>query len=194
MVRDREERQFFDEVYRDLGVLAVATVKPFIPSQTLRDELYATIERGREEGVSLRFRSYWARYYHDGRGPVLPQQAEFIVFFRDPTDDPRHGGDYPERRSEIRQLSPAEFEYGLMLNQIARANGAPEPMIVMRTRDFQALAVGPAEGEPFFDRPELANVYFNTLMDRLEQHLADTVLRIGSRRRRRDRVELKIRL
>ncbi len=193
--RDSVDEQFFRGLYRKLGIIGVAAVKPFIPSATLQDELHFIINRGREEGISLQFKSYWARFVHDGRGPVLPEQAQFVVFFRNARlDDPRVAGGYPQKTSEIRQLTRSEFQFGLQLNTAARQAGLPPPMIVMRTEDFRAIPTGPAEGSFFFERPELRDAFFDAIEQELWDHIDTTVLKVGTRRRRRNSVALRIRL
>lgn len=76
---------------------------------------------------------YWAGILHFGRGPVSPQAASVLVWFRNPRDDPRYpGGVYPQRKSQIRKLTKGQWDFWVAQNRLARANNLPEPMIVRR--------------------------------------------------------------
>lgn len=90
--------------------------------------------------VAVQTPFYWAPFYHDGRGPVRARPGHKIVFFRKPEDDPRIGFGakrYPVRAADVRRLTKAEF-YRYLRDPAKR-------MIV-------ADSVGPAAGDPFFDR------------------------------------------
>lgn len=80
---------------------------------------------------------YWALYVHDGRSaPFGAVQAQFLVWFRNPKDDPRlRGGISPVRAKDLRQLTPSEFRYWLARNREADPDGTNprlRPMIVTR--------------------------------------------------------------
>lgn len=80
---------------------------------------------------------YWATYYHDGRGPIRAKPGKFLVYFKDPDRDPRHSFSarrYPERVSDIRRLTKAQFYEALAKGEL---------IVVKR--------VGPAPAHPFFD-------------------------------------------
>lgn len=84
---------------------------------------------------------YWAVYYHDGRGTVRAR-SRYLVWFRDKASDPRLAGGYPVTRSQIRHLTPDQFQEGLQKNREAKAAGEPAVMIYVPS-------VGPADGHPF---------------------------------------------
>lgn len=84
---------------------------------------------------------YWAVYYHDGRGSVRAKGL-YLVWFRDKASDPRLAGGYPVKRSQIRHLTPDQFQEGLEKNREAKAAGEPAVMIYVPS-------VGPADGRPF---------------------------------------------
>lgn len=54
---------------------------------------------------------YWAVYYHDGRRPVKAKKGKRMVFFKNPKDDPRHHGKYPERLKQKRSLRLSKQEF-----------------------------------------------------------------------------------
>jgi len=105
--------------------------------EDLRIQILNVDESGAEALVLTDF--YWAVYYHDGRGPISAKPGKFLVFFRDPRDDPRHNGgslNYPKRAANVRTLRLTKGEFSMML----------------RTgRLIATKRVGPAEAHPFFD-------------------------------------------
>lgn len=113
---------------RDIGRLGYNYVRPKIPSRTLRRSL-----RFEVLGVSvglfdpkvggsvgrLHVPHYWALYVHNGRGPFNMPRGKFMVWFKDPRQDPRlRGGKTPERVSQLRHLTAEEFYRALQLDQI----------------------------------------------------------------------------
>ena len=87
---------------------------------------------------------YWAVYLHDGRGRITMPPGQYLVWFRNPLNDPRlRGGNYPVTRREIRRLSKVEFEFWLEENRRARRRKTPVPMIIARS-------VGPTKPTRFF--------------------------------------------
>jgi len=82
---------------------------------------------------------YWAVYYHDGRGPIRARPGKFLVFFRDPDDDPRINGaarNYPKRASDVRRLDLTKGEFSRLLRS---------------GRMVATKRVGAAEAHPFFE-------------------------------------------
>lgn len=110
-------------------------------AQALRNDLRVEIvkvgELESEAFVLTDF--YWAIYYHDGRGPIHARPGKFLVFFRNPDDDPRINGaarNYPRRASDIQRLSLSKGEFLRLLR-----SGS---MIATKR-------VGPADAHPFFE-------------------------------------------
>lgn len=129
-------------------------------SESLRRALrISTLGRGK---VSVSVPHYWAPFYHDGRGqaPKTPKAGKFMVWFKDPGDDPRWGPGLPVFRHEVRRLTREEFRAGLEEN---RRRGPGDPfMIVARvspraksnpffTRAFAALAIEAVEVDGLVD-------------------------------------------
>jgi hypothetical protein len=143
-----DPRQFLREALLAVARRARRHVTPKIPSRTLRAALQVSIE----ETVGVMFARlhlphYWAIYAHDGRGPISKQRG-FLVFFRNPDDDPRLAAGYPERAAAIRHLTREQWRAGLERNRRHIAAGGDPfdaPMIVVRR-------VGPAQGAFFFTR------------------------------------------
>jgi hypothetical protein len=83
----------------------------------------------------LRVPHYWAKYFHDGRNAVKKfPKGPMLIYYKDPSQDPRIQPDYPVYRSDIRKLSDTEF---------AEARAADKLIVVP--------AVGPTKKKnPFF--------------------------------------------
>ena len=125
---------------------ARSRVRPFVPSRTLRRDMQI-FYGGREQRGVLRFPYFWAVYVHDGRGPFGPRRgSEFLVWFRNPRDDPRTQGGrrYPRRERDIRKLTRAQFEEGLRRNK-SRPPGRPLMIVVRRVNR-------PTPGKPFIEQ------------------------------------------
>lgn len=133
-----------------LGAAAFEKVLPQIGSKTLQAALQLLIE-DTELQARLFIPHYWAVYYHDGRGGFGPKDATFLVYFPNPQDDPRlPAGRSPERASELRRLTKAEFYRGLSENTRRRKAGLPPFMLVIKNEDGSPGSVGPAPAHPFF--------------------------------------------
>ena len=113
-----------------------AFVTPKIRSKTLRNSLRTVVDFSGNRG-RLNIPYYWARYYHDGRGPVYPVYKKWLVWFKDPRKDPRLAQGYPMTRTQAMsrrlRMSPAVFS-------ALRQSG--DIIVVKRS--------GPAKANPFF--------------------------------------------
>lgn len=117
-------------------------------SRTLAEALQ---EQGPIQGLSvgqtlgrLHIPHYWAQFVHNGRGEVRPRQAAFLVWFRNPRDDPRlPPGRWPVRVEELRRFTSESWDFWTQQNKAARAAGRPEPMIIRRVS-------GPVAANPFY--------------------------------------------
>lgn len=119
----------FGTIFRDLA-RAEARSKAISNSLRLTNLAFGS--------VAVQTPFYWAQYYHDGRGAFRARPGHKLVYFKDPKKDPRlRGGRYPERLSDVRKLTSAQF-YRLLRD---RSSG----MVVRQS-------VGPAAGDPFFVR------------------------------------------
>jgi hypothetical protein len=147
---------------RELGEAGVRMARLGIRSATLRDAL--RFEQLSYKHGRLIVPHYWAIYQHDGRGPVLPRSKRYIVFFRDPNDDPRLAGGYPVRFKDVRRLTGDEFRRGLEENRrLFEANPAGGKQQFMVVRDD----VGPTRPQasyPFFTK---GMVRFPALVERM---------------------------
>lgn len=118
----------------ELGLLAREQARRKLESQTLRDAMFVDIVP-EEDKVVVGVPHYWAIYYHDGRGPIRAKPGKWLVYFKDPSQDPRIKNGYPERAASIVRLSREQF-----LDALAR-----DELIVVKS-------VGPAAPHPFFTR------------------------------------------
>jgi len=110
-----------------------------IPSKQLIEGLEA-IELSDGVGI-LHIPHYWAAYVHDGRPPVTPQTASFLVWFKNPAEDPRYpGGRYPVYRRDIKRLSQAQFKAGLARNrEVIKRYKAMTGKKVLTSEDYRAM-------------------------------------------------------
>lgn len=110
-------------------------------AKALRDDLRISVVAGQSEGLGEVFTDYyWAVYYHDGRGSIRARPGKFLVFFRDPDDDPRISGssrDYPRRAVDNRRLKLSKAEFRSLLKS---------------KRLIATKRVGPASAHPFFEQ------------------------------------------
>lgn len=138
------------EELQALGKKLLEKVKPFVPSETIADSLQSRVTKQPDGHTILLFSPYyWAGILHEGRGPIIAQPGRYLVYFREPSDDPRlqPWKTYPKKKTDIRRLTTEEFYYGLSINKEmyrANKNGGPMQFMVV-TPD-----VGPAIGVPFF--------------------------------------------
>lgn len=75
------------------------------PSRTLKTAMtvsYRALPRLHQ--IVVHIPHYWATYYHDGSGPVTMPKGKYMVWFRNPKDDPRLKGGFPVTRSQIKKL------------------------------------------------------------------------------------------
>ena len=119
-------------------------VRPKIPSKQLRQGLTKTVESG-SKGY-LEIPHYWALYVHEGRNaPVHAQNSTFLIWYRDPRQDPRLvGGKTPKRASQLRRLTSSQFKDALQRNRDAREAGLEPPVVIVRAVRKST------EGVPFF--------------------------------------------
>lgn len=160
----------YDRILTELGEAELERVRVLIGSKTLRAALDLLVDAS-EGTAHLVVPHYWAVYYHDGRGAVVPRSASKLVFFEDPLlNDPRLAGRFPERASEVRRLTREEYEEGLARNAERRVAGLPPFMFVVD-------AVGPSRPRPFFD--QLANNAANragpTVSRIFDEHIQELV-------------------
>lgn len=120
---------FSDQLARSLAEDARQRVQRFIRSRTLRNAL--VVIEGTDGTFRLHVPHYWAIYYHDGRGPIRAKPGHFLVYFKNPDQDPRLRGGHPERSNQIRRLTKAEFQKAVRAGQVIatkrvkRARGNP---------------------------------------------------------------------
>lgn len=132
----KPETAWLADLVRQLTVLAASWAKPKIPSKTLRNALEqlvpGAVRSGRCKG-GLYIPHYWALYVHDGRGAFSAPKGHYLVWFRDPRNDPRlANGETPARARDLKYLTKEQFLFWLERNIEAREAGLDPPMIVRR--------------------------------------------------------------
>ncbi len=135
-------REIKEDISRVLSNAANARVRRFTPSQTLRDAL-RVVRDGQRWFVGVPH--YWAVYYHDGRATSRSTRPNgFLVWYKNPKDDPRHRGNFPVRASQLRSLRQA----GISLERL-RADIESGRAVIARSSPRNGGAVA---GRPFFVR------------------------------------------
>lgn len=130
-------KEVFEQARSNLASLSTDSRRAQALREDLRVQIVSATERRGVAFVLTDF--YWAVYYHDGRGPIKARPGKFLVFFRDPDDDPRIDGsarDYPKRVADARKLSLTKGQF----NRLLRSG-----------RLLATKRVGPAEAHPFFE-------------------------------------------
>lgn len=104
-----ETAPIFVQVLDALLKLGFNFVFPKIPSTQLKAALQ--IKKIDNTAGYLWVPHYWAIYVHNGRGDAGPVSSTYLVWFRNPQDDPRYpGGKYPVKRSDIKRLTKEQFQ------------------------------------------------------------------------------------
>lgn len=97
---------------------------------------------------------YWTRFVNDGRKAINLTDGRVMMYFKDPTKDPRIQDDYPRTRSGRRKLTKLELREAKKLDEIivTRSVGpvAPTKFIEQGVRDarqnvpreLRALVIG----------------------------------------------------
>ena len=127
------------EFAEELSKRGFQKVLPAIRSNQLRRGL-VRIQNG-ESSWALHIPHYWAVYNHDGRSPVRPRKASYLVWFRNPNDDPRlSGGRSPERLSQVRKLSKGNFQKWSAVNrQIVKNYRRRTGKRVLTSSDYETM-------------------------------------------------------
>ncbi len=102
------------EIVLERGQQAVAP-----SSKTLQRAMILTIvsDKGLEGKAQVTVPHYWAIFIHDGSNSVPP--GTFMIWYRNPADDPRFPGrTRPERLSQMRRLSPEQLRRDLLANKV----------------------------------------------------------------------------
>lgn len=121
-------KAYLDQLTLELAWRAVAYSRPKIPSATLQNNI--RVRRNPSgSGHQMYLPHYWAIYIHEGRGPVTPKEKLYLVWFRNPKDDPRIRKTYGVKRPP-RSLKPSEWKFWNGENAKAKRAGQPVPMIV----------------------------------------------------------------
>jgi len=81
-----------------------------IPSESIRLSMAIRYKAGELKG-SLNVPYYWAEWYHNGRKAIYKGPSDgFLIYYKDPKQDPRIKNGYPVRASDVRRLSKGEFK------------------------------------------------------------------------------------
>lgn len=123
----------------ELSKAAYNRVLPKIRSNQLRRGMRRE-QRG-ESSWALHIPHFWAVYFHDGRGPVYSKRNGYLVWFRNPNNDPRlRGGLTPERLSQTRRLSKVDFQKWSTINRnIVKRYRQRTGRRVLTSSDYEAM-------------------------------------------------------
>lgn len=140
-----DRRAVLRAVLQAIGERELVEARKVIPSRTLRSAVELILDESNAR-ARLFIPHYWAIYLHDGTSGANPRSASKLVFFDNPKDDPRRrGARKPERASQERRLTKAEYADGLRVNAERAARGQRPFMYVVNS-------TGPQRGDPWFDR------------------------------------------
>lgn len=114
-------------------------LKSVIPSKTLANAVTVRSRLKPRPGLAMNIPHYWAKYYHDGSGPVSMPKGQYMVWFRDPKDDPRLKGGHPVKKSDVRSLNISRSHFTSLVR---------EGKLVVRA------SVGRRKGTPFIPRAQ----------------------------------------
>lgn len=180
----KEAQEIIQAALVELATRSYRHFYPRVPSKTLQRAM--SVEMGKDvpdllpSQAALVIPHYWAVYLHDGRGPVWPDRARYIVFFRRIEDDPRVDGgkNYPVRASDIRKLSSSEYNYGLLRNRLAAQQGLPPYMYVLRNPDGSPRPAGKFTGNTswFLEKTDVASQSTPAIYDLLDQYVMRNVI------------------
>lgn len=172
---------FLRRLLTKLTHAAKIAVLPNIPSRVLRDGLETVVEDG---GFGyLYIPHYWALYIHDGhRGPIRPYRAQYLVWFRDPRDDPRLRDGYPIRETDVKRLTKDEFYEAVEIQRQRDIAGLPAYVYIRKFR--------PASPPRQFFETNLSR--FEARADRLVADTFDRFVKNNYAIRRTRRARLRI--
>lgn len=138
----------------------------------------------------LHIPQYWAVYLNDGRGPVVPRKASFLVWFRNPKNDPRlNAGRSPIRLAETRRLSKAQFQYWAAKNrEIIKRYRRQTGKRILTSADYEAMKLpmivvkmspkhgGSVPGQHFFDNDAGMQGFKDEASQHIQQRVGGHVL------------------
>lgn len=137
-----------ERLLAELGLEARRLASSKLDSDTLRKALFVEIIPN-EDKVVVGVPHYWAIYYHDGRGPIRAKPGHWLVYFKDPSQDPRLANGHPERAASIVRLSREQFLEALARDELVVVKSVgpakPHPFFTRGMDSFQSKAHGPAK-------------------------------------------------
>lgn len=169
-----------------LGEEALRMARRSIRSDTLRRAI--RFEHLAPGEARLYIPHFWAIYQHDGRGTVRPTTKRFLVYYRDPNDDPRLKGGYPIELKDIKRLTRDQFVAGAEENRrryLANPAGGRQQFMVVREASGPTR---PTRSYPFFEAGMLG---MPAIADRILDALMQTEMRTLAGRDR-DVAQLKL--
>ncbi len=135
------------EEVKNLAREAIRHIQPHVPSTTIRDTLKFRIEKT-TSGIRLIIFSpyYWAGIIHQGYGTVHADFDRWLVYFRNPSDDPRlqPWKTYPKTLADVKHLTKEQFYEGMAINRELAKNGGGKFQYMVVTK-----SVPGREGVPF---------------------------------------------
>lgn len=132
-------KQLLPELAEELSKKGYERAQVSILSSQLRNGLQR--KRRAASIWALHVPHYWAVYVHDGRGPATPKNAAFLVWFRNPRNDPRlNNGRSPERLAQTRRLSSSQFKYWSAKNrEIVKRYRRRTGKKILTSSDYEAM-------------------------------------------------------
>lgn len=108
--------QFLDSLMERLALLGLQRSRRYIrpTSKTLARGL--TVRKDGPGKYVITVPHYWAIMVHNGRRPFSKQQL--MVWYKNPSQDPRTRGGYPVRVRDRRRLTKAQFQSALRAGRL----------------------------------------------------------------------------
>jgi len=98
-------------------------------SRTLADNLTVRVSQASPGRSNVYIPHYWAIFVHDGRGPFGPRSAKWLVWYKNPFEDPRlEDGVRQKRFKDTRRLTKDQFQTDLALGKLIITKRVTESM------------------------------------------------------------------
>lgn len=99
------------KLFERLGAIARRNIQLFIPTIRFGRLKKSITFKATTRGLVLSSYYYWARWANDGRKGIRAKPGKKLVFFDDPSKDPRIARGYPRSPETVRRLRLEKEEF-----------------------------------------------------------------------------------
>jgi len=137
MSTGRADSLFLIDVARTLAEMARDKAEPRVRfgngsgfgSRHLADSLQVRVSRSSPGNSNVHVPYYWALFVHDGRGPFGVRTARWLVWYKNPLEDPRlEDGVRQKRLKDTRRLTKDQFRTDFALGKLIVTKRVTEAM------------------------------------------------------------------